>query len=62
MVRAYLREFHSPDGWELEADGGYHNIRDSCPGDWWEPKVHVIDLCEDEGEAGCVGSPQVVGV
>ena len=46
MMRVYQQEFHKPGGWELEADGGYHN-EDSCPGDWWEPKVHVVDLCED---------------
>ena len=51
MLKAHPREFHSPDGWELEADGGYHN-GDSCPGDWWEPEVHVVDLCEDVDVVG----------
>ena len=61
MVRAYLRELHSPDGWELKADSGYHK-GDFCPGDWWDPEVHVVDLCENKDVVGCISSLKVVEV
>ena len=61
MLKAHPREFHSPDGWELEADVGYHEV-DSCPGDWWEPAVHVFYPCEDADVIGCIGSLKVVEV
>ena len=51
MVRAYQWEFHRPSGREIEADVGYPK-GDSGLGDWWEPKFHVIDLCEDEDMVG----------
>ena len=44
MLKVYQREFHRPGGWKLKADGGYHKGT-SFPGVWWEPVVHVIDLC-----------------
>ena len=61
MVRVYQQEFYRPDGWELEADCGYHEV-DSCPGDWWGPGVHVFYRCEDADVVGCIGSLKVVEV
>ena len=38
-------------GWELEAGGGYHE-GESGSSDWWEPKVHAVGQCKDEGVVG----------
>ena len=51
MLKAYLQEFHTQGGQELEADVRYHK-RTSCPGKMWEPKVHVSGPCEDEDVVG----------
>ena len=61
MLKAYQREFYRPDGQELEAGVRYHKV-ESCPGDWWEPVVHVFSLCEDADVVGCIGSLKVVEV
>ena len=51
MVRAYQWEFHRPGGRELEAGVVYHKGK-SCPGDWWDPEVHVVDPCKDKDMVG----------
>ena len=45
----------------LEAGVGYHGLTTVSCG-CQEPEVRALGQCEDEGEAGCIGSLQVVGV